>query len=103
HPRRDDAPVVQTDRLGRESALLGDDRLHRDPPFRAVTAPPLQQCRGEADVTDRADVRACRELFPSVPITGAFCNGEIGPVAGATHLHGYTASWGFLVPHPTEA
>jgi small ligand-binding sensory domain FIST len=27
-----------------------------------------------------------------------FCNGEIGPVGGTTHLHGYTASWGFLVP-----
>jgi small ligand-binding sensory domain FIST len=27
-----------------------------------------------------------------------FCNGELGPVGGSTHLHGYTASWGFLVP-----
>jgi small ligand-binding sensory domain FIST len=51
------------------------------------------------------DVTACREQFAAVPVTGAFCNGEIGPVAGTTHLHGYTASWGFLVPNtdPTEA
>ena len=46
------------------------------------------------------DVQACREQFAAVPVAGAFCNGEIGPVAGVTHLHGYTASWGFLVPNP---
>jgi small ligand-binding sensory domain FIST len=49
---------------------------------------------GEAD----GDVRLCRESFVLVPIAGVFCNGEIGPVGGSTHLHGYTASWGFLVP-----
>ena len=40
----------------------------------------------------------CREAFQQVPIAGVFCNGEIGPVAGNTHLHGYTASLAFLVP-----
>lgn len=49
---------------------------------------------GEAD----GDVTLCREAFPEVPIAGVFCNGEIGPVAGSTHLHGYTASLAFLVP-----
>jgi small ligand-binding sensory domain FIST len=49
--------------------------------------------------TVNGDVDGCREIFPGLPIGGAFCNGEIGPVAGATHLHGYTASWGFLVPN----
>jgi len=44
------------------------------------------------------DVGLCRETFATLPITGVFCNGEIGPLGGATHLHGYTASWGFLVP-----
>lgn len=48
------------------------------------------------------DVSACRQTFAQVPIAGAFCNGEIGPIAGATHLHGYTASWGFLVPNTPE-
>ncbi|MFY8149183.1 MAG: FIST signal transduction protein [Prochlorococcaceae cyanobacterium] len=43
------------------------------------------------------DVSLCRAAFPEVPIAGAFCNGEIGPVGGTTHLHGYTASLGFLV------
>jgi small ligand-binding sensory domain FIST len=49
------------------------------------------------------DVQACRDLFRTVPMAGAFCNGEIGPVGGASHLHGYTASWGFLVPHQPPA
>jgi small ligand-binding sensory domain FIST len=49
------------------------------------------------------DVGVCRELFETVPVAGAFCNGEIGPVGGASHLHGYTASWGFLVPHEPSA
>ena len=36
------------------------------------------------------------ELFQrhhrAVPLGGFFCNGEIGPVQGQTHLHGYTSS-----------
>jgi small ligand-binding sensory domain FIST len=48
------------------------------------------------------DVKACREQFAAVPVAGAFCNGEIGPVGGTTHLHGYTASWGFLVANTQE-
>ena len=31
-------------------------------------------------------------LAPDVPMAGCTCNGEIGPVGGTTHLHGYTAS-----------
>ena len=49
---------------------------------------------GSAD----GDVELCREVFDQVPIAGSFCNGEIGPVAGSTYLHGYTASLAFLVP-----
>ena len=44
------------------------------------------------------DVNVCRAVHPALPLTGLFCNGEIGPVAGSTQLHGYTASWGFVVP-----
>jgi small ligand-binding sensory domain FIST len=49
---------------------------------------------GEGD----GDVSVAREVFGAVPMAGAFCNGEIGPIGGTTHLHGYTASWGVLVP-----
>ena len=32
------------------------------------------------------------ELGPT-PLGGFFCNGEIGPVGGATFLHGYTSAF----------
>ncbi|MFN9938104.1 MAG: hypothetical protein ACK56I_01400, partial [bacterium] len=54
---------------------------------------------GHAD----GDVGLCQERFPDLPVTGAFCNGEIGPVGGTTHLHGYTASWAFVVPRQAAA
>ncbi|MBI4348914.1 MAG: FIST C-terminal domain-containing protein [Elusimicrobia bacterium] len=38
-----------------------------------------------------------RKLGP-LPIGGFFCNGEIGPVEGATHLHGYTSCFGIFRP-----
>lgn len=31
-----------------------------------------------------------------IPVGGFFCNGEIGPVAGATYVHGYTSSFGLF-------
>ena len=46
--------------------------------------------------TPDGDVKLGREVMPELPMAGAFCNGEIGPVAGSTHLHGYTACWGLL-------
>lgn len=33
-----------------------------------------------------------------VPLTGFFCNGEIGPVSGTTFVHGYTSSFALLSP-----
>ena len=46
------------------------------------------------------DVTIGRQVMPDLPMAGAFCNGEIGPVAGSTHLHGYTACWGLLRQDP---
>jgi small ligand-binding sensory domain FIST len=37
-----------------------------------------------------------REVLGPLPLAGLFCNGEIGPVGGATFLHGYTASLGLI-------
>jgi small ligand-binding sensory domain FIST len=36
--------------------------------------------------------------FISVPVSGFFCNGEIGPVEGTTFLHGYTSVFGICRP-----
>jgi small ligand-binding sensory domain FIST len=36
-----------------------------------------------------------------IPLSGFFCNGEIGPIGGSTYLHGYTSVFGLLC-HPHE-
>ncbi|MGB7414368.1 MAG: FIST N-terminal domain-containing protein [Thermosynechococcaceae cyanobacterium] len=53
--------------------------------------------RGEA-FYDQADFDS--DLFhryiKNIPMTGFFCNGEIGPIGGTTFLHGYTAAFGIF-------
>lgn len=89
---RDAAAAGEESRL-----LLGRLAGQSAPPLAALLFACLGRGRGLHGHAD-GDVRLCREAFPEVPIAGVFCNGEIGPVGGNTHLHGYTASWGFLVP-----
>jgi len=38
------------------------------------------------------DAKVLQELLGNVPVAGFFAQGEIGPVAGRNHLHGFTAS-----------
>jgi len=38
------------------------------------------------------DAAVIAELLGEVPMAGAFCAGEIGPIAGRNFLHGFTAS-----------
>ncbi len=38
------------------------------------------------------------DTLGEIPLGGFFCNGEIGPVQGATYLHGYTSSFGLFRP-----
>ena len=42
------------------------------------------------------DASALEEIFGPTPTAGFFCNGEIGPVGGQNHLHGFTASIAIL-------
>ena len=44
------------------------------------------------------DTGVFHEHLGDVPVGGFFCNGEIGPVGGATFLHGYTSSFGLFRP-----
>ena len=44
------------------------------------------------------DTGVFREHLGEVPLGGFFCNGEFGPVGGATFLHGYTSSFGLFRP-----
>ncbi len=48
-------------------------------------------------VEDR-DSGLLRRAFGDVPLAGMFCAGEVGPVQGATFLHGYTSIFGLLRP-----
>lgn len=38
------------------------------------------------------DARAVGDVLGGIPLAGLFCNGEIGPVGGRAHLHGFTAT-----------
>lgn len=44
---------------------------------------------GQAD----HDTEMFRSMVAPVPVTGFFCNGEIGPIGGTTFVHGYTSSF----------
>ncbi|MDA0769606.1 MAG: FIST C-terminal domain-containing protein [Chloroflexi bacterium] len=44
------------------------------------------------------DTDMFKEIVGDLPLTGFFCNGEIGPVGGSTFLHGYTSSFGIFRP-----
>lgn len=79
--------------------LLTQQQQERPRPLAALLFACLGRGSGLYGHRD-GDVSVCREQFGELPVTGAFCNGEVGPVAGATHLHGYTASWAFVVPRP---
>ena len=48
------------------------------------------------------DTGMFRERVGGMPLTGFFCNGEIGPVGGSTFLHGYTSSFGIFRPKRGE-
>lgn len=84
--------------------------------LRRYTAETLQEGKGEALPTAPAgallftclgrgrhmygqpdhDSQAFQEHLGPVPLGGFFCNGEIGPVAGATYLHGFTSCFGIF-------
>jgi small ligand-binding sensory domain FIST len=40
------------------------------------------------------DSQLFKRYLDNIPLTGLFCNGEIGPVGGSTFLHNYTSVFG---------
>lgn len=42
------------------------------------------------------DSHLFQTYLPDVPLSGFFCNGEIGPVGGSTFLHGFTSVFGII-------
>ncbi len=78
-----------------------EDRLAR---YQAATAPGgalLFSCLGRGQNFYREpdhDSNSFRRHLGEVPLTGFFCNGEIGPVQRRTFLHGYTSAFGIFRP-----
>ena len=44
------------------------------------------------------DTRLFQQKLGQVPVSGFFCNGEVGPVGGTTYLHGYTSCFALFRP-----
>lgn len=42
------------------------------------------------------DTELFHRYIKNIPVSGFFCNGEIGPIGGTTFLHGYTAAFGIF-------
>jgi small ligand-binding sensory domain FIST len=54
--------------------------------------------RGEGMYGTRShDIKMLHEYFGTLPTTGFFCNGEIGPVGGRAFVHGFTSVVGLFV------
>jgi len=66
---------------------------------RAPAGALLFSCVGRGSGLYRApgyESRRCEALLGGPAPAGFFCNGEIGPVGGATYLHGYTSCIGLF-------
>ncbi|NJN61185.1 MAG: hypothetical protein HC795_06355 [Coleofasciculaceae cyanobacterium RL_1_1] len=84
-----------------EALLEGDqrDRFGQGQPIGAFLFACLGRGRGLYDLPD-FDTRLFHQYYPHTPLGGCFCNGEIGPVAGSTFLHGYTSVFGLCRINP---
>ena len=86
----------------RDAAAADEDLRHhlsqfrsRLPPGETVVAALICACNGRGRGlfgVPNHDAQMLAEFLGPVPAAGLFCGGEIGPVAGATFLHGFTAS-----------
>ena len=85
------AEDLHTMLTGYENTLLND----------AVSGALLFSCLGRGEHLYKKpnfDTGVFKQHLGEVPVGGFFCNGEIGPVGGATFLHGYTSSFGLFRP-----
>lgn len=89
------------DRLTSAEDLEALLRKHTSEATRRVCGALLFQCVGRGKFLfgeGNHDSQTFLTRVGQVPLGGFFCNGEIGPVGGATHLHGYTSSFGLFRP-----
>ena len=81
--------------------LTSYEKTLRDPAKTNVSGALLFSCLGRGEGLygqPNFDTGVFSDHLGKVPVGGFFCNGEIGPVGGATFLHGYTSSFGLFRP-----
>lgn len=96
HLRDADTSATEIDALVERRARAGTSRLHAILMF---------SCLGRGVHLygrEGHDAAAIRTHLGPHPISGFFCNGEIGPIHGETHMHGYTTSIALLGEPPTQ-
>ena len=75
--------------------LCQDEQAEKGSPFAGL----LFSCTGRGSRMfgiPNHDAGVIEDTFGKIPMTGFFCNGEIGPIGGKNFLHGYTASTAFF-------
>jgi small ligand-binding sensory domain FIST len=88
-------------RTSAEDLALLLERFAASAPAAATRGALLFSCLGRGSyLYGRADhdTDLFRDRLGELPLGGFFCNGEIGPVSGATRVHGYTSSFGLFLP-----
>ncbi|NQW17355.1 MAG: FIST C-terminal domain-containing protein [Chloroflexi bacterium] len=83
----------------REDLMSVLDRYDQENPEKRPEAALMFSCVSRGQHLFRRpnhDTEIFSEMIASVPLSGFFCNGEIGPVGGTTFLHGYTTSLGLI-------
>jgi small ligand-binding sensory domain FIST len=91
----DEVSVGQTVQFHVRDAAAADEDLRELLSGTDASAALLFTCNGRGrrffGIPDH-DAGVLDQLLGPLPVAGAFCAGEIGPVGGRNHLHGFTAS-----------
>ncbi len=91
----------------RDAETAAEDLNHMLSRYRATSPGPspagalLFSCQGRGQYLygrPNHDSEAFTKALGKIPLGGFFCAGEIGPVAKATHIHGFTSSFGIFRP-----
>ncbi|MBN1824987.1 MAG: FIST C-terminal domain-containing protein [Candidatus Eisenbacteria bacterium] len=92
----------RTARVGlakRLARIASEDRASRN---RCVLLFP-DEARGEGLYGEpETETRLVREHLGDLPLGGFYCGGALGPVAGATHLHGMASAFAVIRPKKTK-
>jgi small ligand-binding sensory domain FIST len=90
-----DVPVGTTVQFQVRDALAADEDLRELLTGVEGRGALLFTCTGRGEhlfTAPHHDARTVEDLLGPMPLAGAFCAGELGPVAGRNHVHAFTAS-----------